>query len=554
MKKQIDYQLLATLGGGLLFNYLFYNDKQGLNLLLYSIFLVLIVLFNNELPKGKRLLIVGASHLFAGLMVVYNLSNLTLITWYVSLAVFIGFIHAQQLRSIFTVFLVTFLQLVTAPFNLFKKIINTRFGKLSIKPLLKPIKYIIIPIVVLFIFSMLYSAANPVFEKYLNQGLNIMISFLENIFNFLFAEISFKRIMHIILGVIVTAAIIISFKNNSIEKIELARKEDLIRVRKNKLKLTFLAELKGFFLGKLLNKKLALKTDYIIGIISLSALNLLLFALNGIDFSTLWLGKVSSFDDTYLSTQLHEGANSLIFSILLAMLVILYFFSGNLNFFSKNKTLKVLAYIWILQNTFLVFSVLIRDYHYINLSGLTYKRIGVLIFLLLCIIGLFTVYTKVAKQKTFFYLMKVNGQIWYILLLVFGLINWDVYIASYNINHRDSIALDLDHLMEMSDKTLPLLIKNKEILKTYVANVTYYQYIPTDVATVDTNTEVEVKIDNTPVKKITSEEIKQKQIENFNKDLKIRIKNFNYEWVNKTWLSWNFRDWQTAKYFKINKN
>ena len=78
-------------------------------------------------------------------------------------------------------------------------------------------------------------------------------------------------------------------------------------------------------------------------------------------------------------------------------------------------------------------------------------------FLILCIIGLFTVYIKVAQQKTLFYLLKINGQIWYILLLVLGIVNWDTFIVNYNIDSRDRIALDVEHLMEMSDKTLPIL-------------------------------------------------------------------------------------------------
>lgn len=559
MKKQIDLQLLATLVGGILFNYLFWMEEHGINLLFYSTFLFVMLLADKEMPKSKNMLIVSASHLFAGLLVVFNQSELTIITWYISLALFIGVVHAQQIRSIFAAFLVAIIQMATAPFNLFKKIINTRFGKISIKPLLKPIKYIIIPIFVLLVFSGLYSAASPVFAKYLGQGINAVLDLLEKVFYFFFSDVSFGRLMHTIFGIFITAGFIISFANKDLEKAELTLQEKLIRKRKNNKKVSFISELSQLFLGNLLKRKMALKTEYIIGIISFVALNLLLLALNIIDFTTLWIGNISSFDDTYLSTQLHEGANSLIFSIAMAMLVILYFFSGNLNFFSKNKTLKILAYAWIIQNTFLVFSVLIRDYHYINLSGLTYKRIGVLVFLTLCLIGLFTVYIKVAQQKTLFYLLKVNGQIWYILLLAFGIVNWDVFIANYNINNRDRIALDLDHLMEMSDKTLPLIDKNRALLRNYVAKSNYTHITETElvadtVVTTSSTAKDTMAIKPTPAD-IAQEAltIKKKNMAYFDSDLDNRIERFKERWEGPTWLSWNYRDWQTQRYL-ANKN
>ncbi|RZL32550.1 MAG: DUF4173 domain-containing protein, partial [Pedobacter sp.] len=379
-----------------------------------------------------------------------------------------------------------------------------------------------------------------------------------NVFVFIFGDLSFARFLHVILGILFTAGILLAFKETTLERIDAEATDELIRKRKGRNSSSFIDELKSIFMGSIINKKMALKTEYIIGIISFLALNLLLLVLNIIDFNTLWLGNVSSFDDTYLSTQLHEGANSLIFSIIMAMLVILFFFSGNLNFFSKNKTLKILSYAWILQNTFLVFSVLIRDYHYINLSGLTHKRIGVLVFLTLCIIGLFTVYIKVAKKKTLYYLLKVNGQNWYILLIVFGMFNWDSLIVNYNINSRNEIALDVKHLMEMSDKTLPILAKNRELLTKYASKSSDYDVTYTEAATaveavqIDTTATEQLPkppIDSAKVKR----EIAQQRMKSFSEDLDLRIERFKEEQESLSWLSWNFRDWRTEEYFNFKK-
>lgn len=555
MKKHIYLDLIAIFGGGLLFNLLFWNEGLGINLFLHTLFIFVILFRKKEHYTDKKTIIIAISHLIATLLVVFNHAVLNIFSYYTTLFVFIGFTHAKQIKTVFTALLSGFLQLLYSPINLFKKILAVKIGNFSLKPIFRPIKYLIIPVFVVIFFSVIYTISNPIFAKYAETFVINISEFIDHIISFIFGDISFARFLHVVLGILFTAGILLSFKANGLEKLDAASADDLIRKRKNKSTPSFIQELKLIFLSAIVSKKMALKTENIIGIISFAALNLLILILNIIDFNTLWLGNISSFNDVYLSTQLHEGANSLIFSILMAMLVILYFFSGNINFYSKNKTLKILAYAWIIQNTFLVFSVLIRDYHYINLSGLTYKRIGVLVFLILCIVGLFTVYVKVAKQKTLFYLLKINGQIWYILFIIFGIVNWDIFIVNYNINSRNRIALDVKHLMEMSDQTLPILDQNRSLLNTYAAKSTHYYDNKRDsVAKALTLTPTDSTTAKLPTDTLKLQrETEQKRIETFNKKLDFRISNLKKEQLNHSWLSWNYRDWQIARYFENKK-
>lgn len=561
MKKQIDLHLAAIFGGGLLFNFLFWNEGLALNLLLYTLFIIVILLFNKEHRLNKKTILIGSSHLFAALLVVYNHSILNIITYYISLVVFVGFTHATIIRTVFLALLSGLLQILSSPINLIKKLITVKVGNYSLKPILRPIKYIIIPIIVLLLFSIVYSVANPVFANYLEKFATNIGNFIFDVFTFFFGDLSIARFLHVILGILFTAGILLAFKENSIAKLDASAKEYLIRKRKNRLLPTFIDEIKSIFIGFAIKKKMALKTENIIGIISFAALNLLLLFLNGIDIYTLWLGKLGDLVGKNYSAELHEGTNALIVSIFMAMAVILYFFNGNLNFFSKNKTIKILAYLWIIQNAFLVCSVMLRDYNYIDIHGLTYKRIGVIVFLLLCTIGLITVYIKVAQRKTFFYLCKVNGLVWYLLLLVFGIVNWDVFIVNYNIQNRKSIVLDLDHLLDMSDKTLPLLDKNRNLLKQYIPK-NYDIYTPTETMVVDSTSAVTVAADVstgtvTPAPPIDTAKLerehKQKQIEAFNYNLDNRIAKFKNRQIANSWLSWNFRDWQTQRYFANKK-
>jgi len=458
MKMKSNFLILSTLLGGLLFTFLFWEERLALNLLIYSIYLLAITFINPDVVKSTKLKIYGSAHLLAAVLVVINNSDLSLVTYYISLLLFIGFGHQQEIRTIFTACLSAILQLVTVPFNAIKQLSQISIGNMSLKPFFTLIKYIFIPVIIVIFFSCLYAAASNVFAHYAETLLTGIGDFLNHFLHFFFKDLSFERIMHVCFGLVLTGGLLLAFFDKSLEKAELKCKEQLVRIRRSLGHKTIWYNIAETFTGNLLTRKMALKTEYIVGLISFAALNLLLLMLNAIDITTLWFGYEPSGN---YSGELHQGTNSLIFSIVMAMVVILYYFRGNLNFYQKSRTLRALAYAWMIQNFILIISVFIRDGYYIEFHGLTHKRIGVLVFATLCIIGLATVYFKVAKQKTIFYLFKVNGNIWFILLLAFTLVNWDVLIVKYNLNHVDAVSIDPYYLTSLSEKTLPILDKNR---------------------------------------------------------------------------------------------
>ncbi|MCZ4223390.1 DUF4173 domain-containing protein [Pedobacter rhodius] len=512
MKNKSNLLLLAALIGGLLFSIIFWEERLALNLLIYSLYLLTITYLNPEVIKSKKINIYGAAHVLAVILVVVNNSDLTLVTYYISLILVVGFGHHQQLRTVFMAFFAFVLQMMTVPFNVIRNLGEVTIGNFNLKPLFKIIKYIFIPAVIVVIFTCLYSAASSVFAHYAEALLVTIGNFFNTVFGFIFKDLSFARFMHFCFGLMVTAGLLMAFFDKSLQEFELKCKEQLSRTRKNMNQKTIWFEFIRIFSGNLLTRKLALKTEFITGLISFSALNLLLLLLNAIDITTLWFGYKPAGN---FSADLHDGTNALIFSIALAMAIIIYFFRGNLNFYSKSKTLKILALSWMIQNAILIISVLIRDGYYIEFYGLTHKRIGVLVFALLCIIGLATVYVKVAKQKTFFYLLKVNGAIWFALLLAFSAINWDIFIVKYNLSHSDSISVDADYLLSLSDKTLPVLDKNRSKLEGFL--------------------------------------LKRSGKSTYQNELDERVSYFKERYEKVSWVSWNLQDWNTAKYFGIEK-
>ena len=217
-------------------------------------------------------------------------------------------------------------------------------------------------------------------------------------------------------------------------------------------------------MGRFGKGMIALKNSNTVGLISLALLNLLLLVVNIIDITYIWFGF--KFDkDVNLYKMIHQGTDTLIISILLAMSILIIFFRGNLNFYQKNKWLKYGAYAWIIQNSILVISVFLRDYYYIIQTGLAYKRIGVLFYLALVMTGLITVFWKIYAKKTTYYLFRVNAWAVIILLVASTAVNWDELIASYNFSRKDKILMPVDYMLTLSNKAIPLLHQNAEVLK-----------------------------------------------------------------------------------------
>ncbi|WP_307300572.1 DUF4173 domain-containing protein [Flavobacterium sp. SORGH_AS_0622] len=137
---------------------------------------------------------------------------------------------------------------------------------------------------------------------------------------------------------------------------------------------------------------------------------------------------------TNLSSDIHERVNAVIFSILMAVGVILFYFKGGFNFDEKASSLKKLAKLWITLNVILIISAIIKNSEYVSFYGLTYKRLGVYAFLILAIIGLVVSLQKIRNQKTNAYLF--NQMIWYFYgtILLCSYVNWGSLITNYNIS------------------------------------------------------------------------------------------------------------------------
>lgn len=190
---------------------------------------------------------------------------------------------------------------------------------------------------------------------------------------------------------------------------------------------------------------LDLEAERTSGVISFICLNILLvFFVITYNYEQFY--EVSK-TPVQLSEETHQRVNAVIMSIVMAVLVIMFYFKSGFNFDPKAKLMKMLARIWIILNAVLVVSAAVKNYEYIISYGFTYKRLGVFAFLLLSLIGLVLTFIKIQKTKRNAFLF--NRMTWYFYgtILACSYINWGGMITSQNMKRKDfAVAYHLEQV------------------------------------------------------------------------------------------------------------
>ncbi len=136
-----------------------------------------------------------------------------------------------------------------------------------------------------------------------------------------------------------------------------------------------------------------------------------------------------------LSNEVHERVYILILSIVMAIFIIMIYFQGLLNFDKNAKLLKTLSFVWIGLNILLIGIVCLQNIAYVDAYGLTFKRIGVFIFLFLSLAGLLLTGYKMACRKTNIFLINRMTWVFYTVLVISCVINWSWLVTRYNTRH-----------------------------------------------------------------------------------------------------------------------
>ncbi len=220
------------------------------------------------------------------------------------------------------------------------------------------------------------------------------------------------------------------------------------------------------------------------GVISFVALNILLLVFI-FTFNYEQFVEVPK-SPSELSVETHDRVNAVILSIVMAVLVIMFYFKGKFNFDRKAGTLKLLAKIWIFLNAVLVISAFAKNSEYVLSSGITYKRLGVYAFMVLAFIGLIFTFIKIKHQKTNAFMFNQMSWYFYGTVLATSFINWGNLATVYNITN-DKGSFDFYKSLNYNNELLIKMYPNefekttkpseisKEQDKSFLSKIIYYQ-------------------------------------------------------------------------------
>lgn len=429
--KRNDWALIISV---FLYSWLFYKQFAGLNFLIFDTAVVALLIYRDkDLLKNMTWLSVAAGTLISAFFIFMYSSPLAIIANIFSLAILSALSIDPRTSFLSSVF-VTMCSAGSSVVFMFLDWVERKSKKVEgiyKRPFYVKLFLILIPFLIALVFFFFYQTANPLFYD-LTKDINLdWISI-----GWLFFTFSGLLLMY-------------GFYNNNKLKF-------LVNIDKNaSLELSpEIASRKNF-----MNGLMRLDTENLSGLILFGMLNILLLTVNVLDVNYLWFdGKLP--EGIKHKEFVHDGVGTLITSIIVAILIILFYFRGELNYYQKNKWIRGMAYLWIAQNAFMLFSTAYRNDMYIEESGLSYKKIGVYVYLLLTMVGLITTFIKVWKLRTNWYLFRVNAAVYFYVLVISCTFNWDVIITDFNIKKFTDEKKDLEKylLVDLSFKNLPQLM------------------------------------------------------------------------------------------------
>ena len=453
-------KLLLPLGA-VLFDWLFCLEQGGPNMLVFAVFVVAAQLV--VLPKvaavrrsGYFWLMAGGTVFGGAMMAVYG-SAVAALACVVSVLMMLGYVNQPHLKlGLYALLTAVGSGVQAGP----RVLLGLRAPRPSGEGMRRGWFYarmLVVPLVVLGAFHLLFAVANPRYMALVGRVMDALGEFLL----WLLPEVSVVHVVFLVLGLLVTAAGVVIVPVYLFADHE-SRFGEFIRRQRDRVA-SFAVRRPNFQPSTF--RVLDLRKEFVAAAALFALVNGLLLIVNAVDINWLWFGFVPKpgFD---LTQFVHEGTYVLIFSILLAMGIVLWFFRRNLNFYAPGLPwLRWGATVWVLQNAVLAVSVGLRNYYYIQRCGLAYKRIGVCFFLLLVFFGLVTVLLKIWQRRSVYSLIRLNSLAVYAVLLLLAAGNWEVWIVSYNLQARFR-SVDVGFLLDMPGRVLPTLVARRALLNS----------------------------------------------------------------------------------------
>ncbi|MFN3916349.1 MAG: DUF4173 domain-containing protein [Flavobacteriales bacterium] len=397
--------------------YFFYEEGYGINTLAAT-FIYLIaghILFRQQWLNLSSL-ILQLLWLLLAFQIAYSGHIESVVIWYItgfSLAVVSQVKHASplfsQIQFVYSLTLKPMLRFIRPLIGVLD-VDNKKPKDAEESPKTKDPKWIgtFIIALILLIFILLYRGANPIFDKTINL---INLDFLKPP----------------LFGFILIVAMILYTWVDLLPLKPLSKWQNSIHKESQNVSYlwSFLTVGTEFFTAKWL----------------FLMLNIIVLVVNLGDVLFLIKGKILPGGLTY-AEYVHDGVGALIFSICLAVLLIIYFFRKTERIIPK--TLVILVVVFLFQNLMMLIFTAYRNTLYIEEFSITYKRLGVYLYLLMALSGiLFTIYKLLNDKGLPWLVNKVDWAI-FIPLAIFFIINWTPVITHYNITKSKGSLKNVD--------------------------------------------------------------------------------------------------------------
>lgn len=433
--------VLVVAAGTALFDLLFWERAPGLNVPVFnlSIGVFLVLRYGwKELSLPARWSISGMA--LSSVMVFVHDSVIAIIAAFVLLGLAAALANEHRLRSLFFAAMQALAGFLSVPVHAISRVDRLAPRNGAPRKGWRWVKLGVVPMMLILLFTQLYRVGNPRFEELTAGFMDSFFRFIGELFDGLFTA----RALFMVFAAVLCGGLLFRVAPDTIVRFEERLKDALARVRVRR---------PNWMVPLAMD---ALERERRMGMILLVAVNLLLAVVNVIDVNWVWFGFEVP-QGFSLKQFVHEGTWILVISIFLSMLIVMHLFRRNQNFYWRSNGLKTLAIVWVGQNFILGVSVFLRNYHYITFHGLAYKRIGVIVFLALVLVGLITLLLKIRSGKSLFYLARVNGWAVVAVLVGLSLMDWDRLIVRYNLAHWNQGEVDVDNYLQMSDRVLPFL-------------------------------------------------------------------------------------------------
>jgi hypothetical protein len=458
------YRISTLLGSlvaasAVLSDYLFWHESAGFNVLVYMLFLVgahlVLLLRHAPVRRTASFWTVAAGCLLSGGLVAWYGSAAALWAAVGSGLLLVGLVNQSQLRLLGYAALTAVVGVLPAVGAVVGSIRAPRQMGGQLRRGWFYGRVLGLPLLAVGIFQALFAMANPRFAALSARFWNGLFDLVGR----LFADISIPHLLFFLVCAVGAAGALVVVPVHYFLDHE-SRFGELVRRQRDRVA-SFGVRRPSFQYNR--RPMLDLRKEWLAAVASFGLLNTLLLVVNAVDIKWLWFGFDRS-SVTDLTQFVHEGTYVLIFSILLAAGIMLWFFRRNLNFYQPGlPLLRWGATAWVVQNVVLAISVGLRNYYYIEYTGLAYKRIGVYGFLLLTLFGLGTVLLKIWQRRSAFNLVRLNSWAAYAVLLGLAAGNWEVWIAEYNLQPRFE-SLDMGFLLAMPPRVLPVLAAREAII------------------------------------------------------------------------------------------